>query len=130
MILEEGIVVRLMALPAVTALIGTRLYPNVVPEEATEPVAAYQRISNPRLNAHDGPTGWAKGRIQFTAQANTYLQAKAVAAAIAAAFDGFRGVMGTVAVHGASAQNDQDGYNEATGRSTVRLDVLFFYKEG
>lgn len=129
MILEEGVVVRLMATAPLTALIGARLYPQTIPEEAPRPAAAFQRISGTYDTAHDGPTGWGRARLQFTAQADIYLEAKAVAAAIRAALHGFRGTMGTVTVHGAFATNDLDGFNEATDRETVRLDVLFYYKE-
>ncbi len=46
--IEEAIVSKLMSESAITALIGQRLYPQVVPQDVTLPAIAYQRIdSNP-----------------------------------------------------------------------------------
>ena len=68
--IEEAVYSRLTATGAVTALVGSgsaaRIYPNKIPQEATLPAVAYQRVSTRRVKAHAAPTGLARVRVQVT----------------------------------------------------------------
>ena len=128
--LEEGIYTELSTDSGVTAIAGTRGYPLVIPQDASLPAWAYQRISGPRVLAHDGPTGLAQARVQFTCTAGSYDEAKSLANAIRGALDGFKGMLGGgVFVGYAHVENEIDGYQSASSLVTVRLDVNFLYKE-
>lgn len=132
MVIEEAIFDHLTGDAGVAALVGTRIYPTVIPQDAALPACAYQRISGPRDLAHDGPTGQALARIQFTCTATSYGAVKGLANAIREALDGFSGTMGSpsgAVVHVAMVDNEIDGYNQQTGLQTVRLDVIFRYIE-
>lgn len=92
MSVDATIRATVLANAAVTALLGTRLYPVTLDQNAInagQPCATYQRIATThdyaqdRSNANWGRTGWA--RMQFTAfgtGASGAEQARSVASAI------------------------------------------------
>lgn len=130
---EEALTAYLLATPAVTALIGTRWFPMLIPQDAVRPACAYQRLpGTQRVMAHDGPTGFATCTIQVTAQAQGYGTAKSIVRVIRQALDGFRGVMGGaggLTVYRTAVHSDGDGWAEQLGMPTLRVDVEMNYKE-
>lgn len=131
MTIEEALYYHLVNTAGVSALISTRLYPNVIPEDVAQPAATYQRISSMPILDHGGPSGMETARIQITCRATTYAVAKSVAKAVKTALDGFSGTMGGVGgvtVEYSHVENEQDGYNMVSGSSTVRLDVIILYQ--
>jgi hypothetical protein len=132
--IEEAIYSHLIADAGVSALVSTRVYPLTIPQDIALPAIAYQRISGPRIAAHDGPTGLARARIQVTCQASTYTAAKGLAMEVRQALDGFRGSVTTegdelVEVEASFLANEWDGYETVTGQSTIRVDFMLLYKE-
>ena len=130
--IEEALYNKLSTTSGVTTICSTRIYPNVIPQDAAMPAVAYQRISTVRDMAHDGPTGMAHARFQFTCSAALYSTARSLANAIRVALDGFSGTMGGaggVAVEASFVENDSDGYNQAGGEYVVRLDVRIIHHE-
>jgi len=131
--IEEGLYARLSGTAGVTALVSTRIYPMAIPQDITLPAIAYQRISGLRIPEHDGPSGLATGRVQFTCQGTSYSSAKAVATAVRAALDCYSGAItvgaGSVTVESCFLQNEYDGFELETESRTVRLDFLIMYKE-
>jgi hypothetical protein len=133
MTLEEALYYHLVNNAGVAALITTRVYPNVIPEDVAQPAAAYQVISRIPILHHNGPSGLETVRVQITCRATTYAVAKSVAVAIVTALDGFSGAMGGVGgvtVEYSHVENEQDGYNMVSGSSTMRLDVIVMYQLG
>jgi hypothetical protein len=132
--IEEAIYSHLIADAGVSALVSTRVYPLTIPQDIALPAIAYQRISGPRISAHDGPTGLARARIQVTCQASTYTAAKGLAMEVRQALDAFRGSVTTegdelVEVEASFLANEWDGYETVTGQSTIRVDFMLLYKE-
>jgi hypothetical protein len=131
--IEEALYAHLTANAGVLALVSTRVYPLVIPQDIALPAIAYQRISGPRELAHDGPTGMARARIQITCQAATYTAAKAVAEAVRLALDGFRGPVAAnsevLVVEIAALANELDGYEFETAATSVRVDYMLLYVE-
>ena len=127
---EEALTAYLMATPAVTALIGDRWFPMLIPQDAIRPAAAFQRIpGTQRVMAHDGPVGFASCTIQITAQAERYADAKALLRAIRLAVDGYRGLMGGLQVHRAAVSGDGDGWAEQLSMPTLRMDIDVSWEE-
>jgi hypothetical protein len=130
--IEEALYSKLTGDAGVAALVVARIYPNVVPQDIAMPAVAYQRISTTRVMAHDGPTGVASARFQFTVSGSTYSSARNVVNAIRTALDGFSGLMGGtngVIVEAIFVENDFDGYNQAGGEQVIRLDALVIHQE-
>lgn len=132
MVIEEALQYHLVNDSDVTALIGSRAYPNVIPQDADLPALAYQTISRPGGMAHDGPTGIAWPRFQITGQADTYSEVVDLINKVRIALDGFTGLMGGaggVTIEGSFVKNVFDGYEFATERETRRLDVVLWHQE-
>lgn len=110
---------------------GARFYPNVIPQDATLPAVAYQRIDGPRVMVHSGASGLTFARMQYSCTAATYSAAKALLHQVRAALNGYTGTMGTggVKVEHCIVKNEVDGYNEVADKQVIRLDVQFFYVE-
>ncbi len=129
---EQALVTKLEATTAITNLVGTRMYPNIIPQEVALPALAYQRISSERSQFHDGTVFYDTARVQITIRATTYASAKSVISALKTTLSGFKGTMGGaggVTVFETNVENELDGYDQAAGHSTVRLDITALYKE-
>ena len=116
----------------VSTLAGTRIYPSVIPQDASYPAIAYQQISGHDTLPHDGPTNYQMARYQITCVAETYLAAANLALAVQAALDGESGTMGGtggITVHYCHVMNLLDGYNTGTETHTVRVDVVIWFSE-
>jgi hypothetical protein len=100
---------KLVGTAAVAALLGTRIYPDHLPQSTTLPAAVYYGISGtdePRLS---GLAGFATERIQIDAYAETRLAANALALAIRDALTNGsgRGNWGTVGVSGCNPEGGE-----------------------
>lgn len=134
MILEEALYAYLTADDTVEGLIGTRLYPEMLPEGVQLPAMAYQRISRDGIIAHDGPTGLASVRIQLTMQAASYLTLRTLADRVRVLLDGERQTMGSpgVMVYESYVDNEIGSMAELSnvaGRFTSRMDVILLHEE-
>ena len=129
MTLEEGLYAHLVADSGVAALVSTRVYPLLVPQDATLPAIAYQRISGPRDHSHTGTTGLALARIQLTLIASSYANAKALGTAVRTAMAGLRGSMGAVVVNACLFDNERDDWATVFEKPVVRHDYLIWYQE-
>lgn len=128
--IEEALYAALAAAPGVAGLVGDRIYPMAIPQEATTPAIAYQRVSGQRPMAHSlGGLGVAMARIQLTITAAEYRNVKAVCTAIRDLFP-FRGILGgLVEVYGGRVENEVDGWGSAVEMPTTRIDLWFLYSE-
>ena len=127
--IEEAVVVRMGGDAGLTALIGTRLFPLRVPQDADMPAIAYQKISSPKTHSHSGSSHLAQSRIQFTCEADDYATAKAVANAVRDCWDGFAGTVDGVRIDSALVQDDRDGWSEEHAAPVVRVDVMVWHYE-
>src|SRR5437870_436696 len=90
--LEAGIVSLLAASP-VASLVGSRIYPVVLPPETTVfPALTYQAVSSSSEWATDR-TEYDEKRIQFDAWAQSYADCKAVLKALNGVLHGFVGTL-------------------------------------
>lgn len=70
---RKAVYALLSADAGVTALISTRVYPSVLPQDKTLPALVYQRISGVEPGQIDGQgRALVQARIQVTALAETY----------------------------------------------------------
>jgi len=82
MSLYKAFVAYLVSHPEVSGLIGTRLYPRLIPENGQLPAMAYQLVSLNDPLAHDGAVGVVTRTYQFTCQAVSYNEAQDMARAL------------------------------------------------
>ena len=72
----------------VTALCGTRIYPNLAPESVSNPYITYQVIAGSKLSTITGVDDMTRKRIQINCHADTYAESKSLSAAVYAALEG------------------------------------------
>lgn len=142
MTIEEAVYTKTIGDATLAGLVGTRVYPLLVPQDAAMPAIAYQKVSSFKHQAHDGSSHLARSRIQFTVEADDYATAKSVATALKECWDSYAGYVGDtvngLAIQGTSIENDIDGENiGATAQMAtpvmmapvVRIDVVMWHYE-
>lgn len=88
--LTEAVYSRLTTEPASAALLGTRIYPLILPQRCQFPAVAYTRMPQDEQWSADGPTGYTTVRVQLDCYAVTYDGVRALADTVRAALNGWR----------------------------------------
>jgi hypothetical protein len=91
---EIALRAALLERPQVAALVGTRIYPMVLPQEVQLPALTYQRITSRRSSGHDGASDLEQPRIQIDAWGRTWTEARQLERAVGDFLHGFRGLAG------------------------------------
>lgn len=125
-------------MPAITALVGTRIYPVEVPEgDEYFPAITYAVLSCPRINSLTGPSGLAHPRVQLHCWARNpggYLAADALREAVRTAMNGFRGTWGALEIDHCTLLDEGDLFEPAAGIEAqktygARMDFEIWHKE-
>jgi hypothetical protein len=93
---EGAVYALLSAAPAVTALVGDRIYPGQLPEGEALPALVIEHISSVRLGRLDAqaPTHPTQARVQVNLLAASYPALKALRPVVMAALQFQRGAVG------------------------------------
>jgi len=113
----------------IAAIVATRVYPIILPQNPTMPAITYQRISTPRVSSTTGPSGLASPRIQVDCWAETYAAVKALSDTVRTAVDGYSGTMDTFTVYGVIVESEQDLYEPDAVYYRTSLDLIIWHKE-
>jgi hypothetical protein len=134
--IEQALLTRLQAVAGVTSLVGTSTsariyYAGKVPQNVTAPYIVIQKISDVEVFSHDGPTGLKTARLQVNSFDDSYLGAKATAAAVKAGINGNSWTTwSTLTIQICFFDNDTDlpgeSYDDLTG---IAADYLITYEE-
>ena len=127
--ITEALYEKLSTTAGLTALVSTRIYPDVMPQPPTMPAVTYQLISNVREERHRGQTGDARPRIQLTCWAATALGAAAVAEQVRLAVMAMSGTIESVVISGVWNDGETRGYEPDTQRYFDAIDFLIAHKE-
>lgn len=84
---QSDLYAAITAHPGLTALIGTRLYPNEAAQESPTPFIVYYEFATPREQTIDCTIAVSKPRIQYSIYGETFASALAVADQLRAALD-------------------------------------------
>jgi len=131
MLIEEALFAHLKAHAGLSALIGTRIYPLVLPQNPTLPAITYQKISRVGERAMSSPTPRvARARFQISCWGTSYASVKDVAEQVKAALQDYSGLMGGsggVQVLDVNVANEQDIYEPDTGIYHLSVDVMIYH---
>lgn len=108
-----------------TSLIGTRLYPGWIPENAKMPSIAYFTVHGKRH--HDIAVAYP--RIQFSIFSSRYLEAKKIANVIKNLLQRYKGEMGSSKIIQGAFQNEYDMYESDRGLYHIAIDFKIIYWE-
>ena len=133
MVIEEALYAYLSSHAGLTALVSTRIYPLVMPQNATLPAVTFSKISGPRAHAMQQDAGLAYPRFQVSCWGGTYKQAKEVAGQVRAALQDYTGTMGGaggVVVSGVFLEDENDLYEPGTQAYHIAIDFIIWHLEG
>jgi len=115
-----------------SALISTRIYPDILPQSPTVPAITYQSISKVREHLFRADSTLVKSRYQFSCFGNTRSSSKAVAKQIRFALQNYSGTMGGtggVIVNAVEIDGEDDNYESDTKLYSTMLDFLIWHEE-
>jgi hypothetical protein len=112
-----------------TALIGTRVYPNTIEQNATLPVMVYRRISAERITAMHQNTGTVRARYQFDVYDDQYTDGlRPVVERLRTVLDRSNGGVSDSIEH-IFVLNETEYYDDATELYRVSIDFEIIYGE-
>ena len=128
--LNEAIRARLLAVTAVTDLVGTRVYPLLLPQDPTYPAIRYQQITGTRESAMGSDVGLVEATEQVDSYDSTYAGARVLAEAVRAALQRFRGTVAGVVISDVFVlEGPLDLYEEAVKIYRVQQDFTVWHRE-
>ncbi|MEQ8251576.1 MAG: DUF3168 domain-containing protein [Oceanibaculum nanhaiense] len=120
--MERQFAAWLSAQPVVSALLGDRIYPLVLPQNSGLPAATYQRIGGERFYDLDGGARPKRVTLQLDSWAADYAGAKALAGAIESVLDGYAGPMGDLVVSRSVILREDEEHEDQTKLWRVSVD--------
>lgn len=120
--IDEDCRTYLLTKSAITALVGTRIWPEKIPESRRVfPCIVYTLVS--QVPAHDlaGGAGWAESRLQLDSYAKTSKVRGTLTETIRDKMQGFSGTMGGATVDSVVYQNSRNEYEIPQDKSDVGL---------
>lgn len=118
---------RLQAVGAVTALVGTRVYRQEIPQGAALPYIGLRKVGSPRLQNLEGPTGEEDCRFEVACFGSDAGEAENVAEAVRGAMSGWRDL--SVGVHRSDLTGEVDFYDEVHEAHQITLDFDIVHTE-
>lgn len=125
----EGLRTFMLADATIAGLVGTRVYPNILPQSPTVPAISYQFISGTDDVTTDGPSGLANPTIQIDCWATTYAAMDGLFQAVRKRINGYSGLAGTIAVHGVFLVRKRDLYDNDTKLHRRTADWSIWHEE-
>lgn len=113
----------LSAASPVVAIVSTRLYPLVAPQDSDTPYVVWQRISTVVDGAHDsdGTVELHRSLFQFSCFADTFAEVDALAAAVRTAL--LAGSIGQTSIE----EGRRDTVEQAARLHRADLDIVFYH---
>ena len=128
MSVEETLYSILTGDSAVSALVGTRVYPLVVADGASLPAISYFRVMTQRAHAMTVPTGVTTAVFSVEGWAQTYAQMRSLGNAIRRALDGWTGTVDGLPA-AMRVENEMESYFHEVKEYRVQLMVEVTYQE-
>ena len=88
MTIETDLYSTLSGDAGVSALVSTRIYPNLAPESAGNPLLVYSTVAENRVDTLPGTNDMRRSMMQISCHADTYAAAKGLAEAVFTALAG------------------------------------------
>ena len=127
MSVEKDIRTYMLTRSAITDLVSTRIYASKLPQEATFPSIAYNRISTVRTYSQSGDSNLTKPRIQYSCFAETYEGARNLAEQIVSEMSGFKGTAGSSTIYASFVENDLDLIDPESKLDFIPVDLMIQY---
>jgi hypothetical protein len=120
MTIKDDIYTRLSGDAGVTALVGTRIYRRVLPQDSTLPAITYTQVSERPLVNLDGENTTRNARFQFDCFGSTDSAAEDLA-------DALRAAMITDSVFASVRESQSDAYTDDAKQYQVSIDFSIWF---
>lgn len=129
--IREAVYKELKGTSAVTALVGTRIYPVVIPERATLPAVSINVISTGQTHTMGSDSGPYNPLVQISVYGATPDDSYAVTTVIKTALKDFSGTLGGdggLTVQRAFLDDEGDLYDQQLNRAGIYLDFTIWHE--
>jgi hypothetical protein len=98
MTIEQALFTHITTDSTIVALMGTRLFPNKIPQGQPLPAAEYQQNKGDREHDMEGAVGMVNSEYTVICYGESYSAAKELAEAVRKRLDGYSGIVGGVTI--------------------------------
>lgn len=124
----KAVYAMLAADATVAALVSTKIYPVIAPQNVASPFVVYSIASAIPTNTKDRISELDTMRVQVDCYGRTYAQVEAISSAVRLAIDGQTGTYGGAYVDGVAYENEQDMLDEDVDLYRKSLDFFIRIK--
>ena len=128
--IEEAVVAILKARSQVTALVSTRIRPQLLQQGETMPAITYNVVDDSETYETTGGSGLHNALVDFVGWANDFATARNVAHEVRAALSGYSGGVGGVTVTYCRVRIGSGLYDSATQKYQRPVEAEIGYREG
>jgi hypothetical protein len=129
--IEKALRQKLVSNQEITQIVGTRVYPIMLPEKVALPALVFGRVStNGSALSHSGSTGVVTTTFEVGCIAKDVEIAKKLARLIRASFSGFAGSIDGYRIYRTTVENEFDEYDPETGTFQVPIEIYLTHDEG
>lgn len=128
MTIHSEIYSRLSGYSGLTALVSTRIYPNLAPQNVTYPYVTFRQVSAVRESGFGADIDIIRTRIQLDAFAETHLSSRNIAAQIIAALQRWSNPSGTPEVIDVQIDNDMDQFEIDPVLHHAIVDIITYHR--
>lgn len=121
---------RLLQDATITQLVGTRIYPSVLPQPPAFPSITIQVVGSNTVLSHQGYSGLLSDLVQIDAYSKTQVEADALARRIRNMIDGWRGTAAQVTSPGAFRRTAATYFDQDAEAFRIRQDFTIWQQEG
>jgi galactose-1-phosphate uridylyltransferase len=131
---QQGLYAYLSTNATITALISTRLYPDILPQDVTYPAVVFRQIGNNDDDGLQAASTLLRPIYEFEAQAqdgdDPYAAARQVIRAITSVLQDYAGAMGNCIVGAVLRGEDAEDYDPDKNVYWASREFEFFVTEG
>jgi hypothetical protein len=122
--LGKAIYSKLSGTVAVSADVGTRIFPEAAPEQGlTFPLIVYSMTDAQHINSYSGASSLANRRVTVQCAASTYSAANTLAKNVRETLDNQSGTWGGIVVQGAFIESQQDAVQTVVAGEDLKVYV-------
>lgn len=125
----KALVNILLNTSAITAIVGTKIFPIVSKETVQLPCITFEKISGSRVHRMEGASRLALPVYQIDAYASTYAQVDTLADKIRTALNGYKGTVSSVNINGIILQDEEHIYEEEAEVFRVSFQFRIWHNE-
>ncbi len=117
------------AMQTILTNVEAKTYGFKLPSNTSLPAITFFKVSGPRDQTQEGPSGLVAARFQVTSWGDNYTTSKRLSEQVRFALDGFRGAMFDVRIDGIELLNEMDDNDPEPNIFKTIMDFRVKYAE-